>query len=335
MSELMFKSKKLTPQLNTYVIKVTGKYNDHLPWETNIINVEADRMNNFVLLFLAYVGNRNWQHKWKNSTFGENFKKGPLQTYLGAFTEDTHYPCMDLMWNDVVSVNINYVNDNGTYILCELPDVEEMYDTEEDFLKELKSQFDEFNKNDPRDVYEDEGIEIVDSYELELVRNVLRSTGKWDNDEIDNLFWIDREIGFSSLVARTSADENILKVCKQEYAKSATGVEYNGFKPETLEKIKTAIGGTNLPEETKTFVIDICSKYNSKNMLSESEKEDLKNIMETYNLVNCSYGWIGPDGWSGIYLEHVVDPEMIDFDDYSENDVIKYEGETYIIHEGD
>lgn len=59
MSELMFKSKKLTPQLNTYVIKVTGKYNDHLPWETNIINVEADRMNNFVLLFLAYVGNRN------------------------------------------------------------------------------------------------------------------------------------------------------------------------------------------------------------------------------------------------------------------------------------
>ena len=219
--------------------------------------------------------------------------------------------------------------------MCELPDVEELYDTEEDFLKELKSQFDEFNKNDPRDVYEDEGIEIVDSYELELVRNVLRSTGKWDNDEIDNLFWVDREIGFSSLVARTSADKNILKVCKQEYAKSATGVEYNGFKPETLEKIKTAIGGTNLPEETKTFVIDICSKYNSKNILSESEKEDLKNIMETYNLVNYSYGWIGPDGWSGIYLEHVINPEMIDFDDYSENSVIKYEGETYIIHEGD
>ena len=41
MSELMFKSKKVTPQLNTYVIKVTGKYNDHLPWETNIINVDG------------------------------------------------------------------------------------------------------------------------------------------------------------------------------------------------------------------------------------------------------------------------------------------------------
>ena len=109
----MFKSKKVTPQLNTYVIKVTGKYNDHLPWETNIINVEADRMNNFVLLFLAYVGNRNWQHKWKNSTFGENFKKGPLQTYLGAFTTDTHYPCMKLMWNDVISVNISYIDNNG------------------------------------------------------------------------------------------------------------------------------------------------------------------------------------------------------------------------------
>lgn len=38
MSELMFKSKKITPQLNTYVIKVTGKYNDHLPLETYIIN---------------------------------------------------------------------------------------------------------------------------------------------------------------------------------------------------------------------------------------------------------------------------------------------------------
>lgn len=335
MSELMFKSKKVTALLNTYVIKVTGKYNDHLPLETNIINVEADRMNNFVLLFLAYVGNRNWQHKWKNSAFGENFKKGPLQIYLGAFTEDTHYPCMNIMWNDVVSVNINYVNDNGTYILCELPDVEELYDTEEDFLKELKSQFDEFNKNDPRDVYEDEGIEIVDSYELELVRNVLRSTGKWDNDEIDNLFWVDSEIGFSSLVTRTSTDKNILKVCNQEQAKSATGVKYNGFKPETLEKIKTVIGGTNLPEEIKTFVIDICSKYNSKNMLSESEKEDLKNIMETYNLTNALWGGIGPDGWSSIYLEHVINPEMIDFEDYSENSVIKYEGETYIIHEGD
>lgn len=90
-----------------------------------------------MLLFLAYVGNRNWQHKWKNSTFGENFKKGPLQTYLGAFTTDTHYPCMKLMWNDVISVNISYIDNNGTYILCELPDVEEMYNTEEDFSRNL------------------------------------------------------------------------------------------------------------------------------------------------------------------------------------------------------
>lgn len=335
MSELMFKSKKITPKLNTYVITVTGRYKDYQPCETNIINVEADRMNNFVLLFLAYVGNRNWQHKWKNSTFGENFKKGPLQTYLGAFTTDTHYPCMKLMWNDVISVNISYIDNNGTYILCELPDVEEMYDTEEDFLTELKLQFDEFNKNDPRDVYEDEGIEIVDSYELELVRNVLRSTGKWDNDEIDNLFWVNHDIGFHSLIKRDSVEDSLLKVCNQEHAKSATGVEYNGFKPETLEKIKVAIEGTTLPEETKTFLIDICSKYNSKNMLSESEKKDLKTVIETYNLTNALWGWIGPDGWSGIYLEHVINPEMIDFDDYSENSVIKYEGETYIIHEGD
>lgn len=333
--ELMFKSKNVTTKLNTYIITVTGKYNDELPYETTIIDVNADRMNNFVLLFLAYMGNRNWQHKWKNSTFGENFKKGPLQTYLGAFTEDTHYPCMKLMWNDVISVNISYINNNGTYILCELLDVEELYDTEEDFLKELKFQFDEFNKNDSRDIYEDQGIEIVDSYELGLVRNVLRSTGKWNNDEIDNLFWINNDIGFSSLTAHCSIDDCLLKVCKLERAKSETGVEYTGFKPETLEKVKNAIIDTSLPEETKTFVIDICSKYNSKNILSTSEKKDLKNIIDTYNLINASWSNIGPDGWSGIYLEHVVDPDMIDFDDYSENSVIKYDGETYIIHEGD
>ena len=70
-------------------------------------------------------------------------------------------------------------------------------------------------------------------------------------------------------------------------------------------------------------------------MLSESEKKGLKTVIETYNLTNALWGWIGPDGLSGIYLEHVINPEMIDFDDYSENSVIKYEGETYIIHEGD
>ena len=335
MNELMFKSKKVTPKLNTYIITVKGDYNDDLPYETKIIDVDADRMNNFVLLFLAYVGNRNWRHTWKNSTFGENFKKGPVQTYLGAFTEDTHYPCMELMWNDVISVNINYIDNNGTCFLCELPDIEKLYATEEDFLKELKSQFDEFNKNDDRDIYEDEGIEIVDSYELELVRNVLRSTGKWDNNEIDNLFWVNNDIGFNSLTERVSIEENLLKVCNQEYAKSATGVKYSGLKPETLEKVKVAIEGTTLPEEAKSFVIDICSKYNAKNMLSKGEKDDLKDVIETYNSMNAMWGSIGPDGWSGIYLEHVIDPEMIDFDDYSENSVIKYEGETYIIHEVD
>lgn len=137
------------------------------------------------------------------------------------------------------------------------------------------------------------------------------------------------------MIKRDPTEDSLLKVCNQEHAKSATGVEYNSFKPETLEKIKVAIEGTTLPEETKTFVIDICSKYNSKNMLSESEKKDLKTVIETYNLTNALWGWIGPDGWSGIYLEHVINPEMIDFDDYSENSVIKYEGETYIIHEGD
>lgn len=333
--ELMFKSKNITPKLNTYTIKVKGKYNNDLPYETKSIDVKADYMNNFVLLFLAYVGNNNWQHKWKNSTFGKNFKKSSIQTYLSAFTADTYYPCMELLWNDVMSVHISYVDNNGTYILCELPDIEEMFDTEEDYLKELKLQFDEFNKNNPRDTYEDEGIEIVDSYELGIVRDVLRSTGKWDNDEIDNLFWINSDIGFSSLTALTSTDERILNVCNQVRAKSATGVEYNGFKEKTLEKINVAISETDLPEETKTFIIDMCSKYKSTNILSSREKASLKHIMETYNLVYGSWGCIGPDGWSGIYLEHVIDPEMIDFDDYSENSVIKYNGETYIIHEGD
>lgn len=332
MNELMFKSKTVTPKFNMYVITVTGKYNDYLPYETKTIEVDADNMNNFVLLFLAYVGYRTWRYKW-NSTFGKDFKKGPVQTYLGAFTADTHYPCMELMWKDVVSVSISYIDNNGACFLCELPDIEKLYATEEDFLKELKSQFDEFNKNDSRDTYEDEGIEIVDSYELELVRNVLRSTGKWDNNEIDNLFWVNNDIGFNCI----PTEEPILKVCNQEHAKSATGVEYNGLKSETLKKVKAVINGSNLPEETKSFVIDICSKYKAKNILSESEKKELKNIMEAYNLVNTSWGWIGigPDGWSGIYLEHVVDPEKINFDYYSENSVIKYEGETYLIRECD
>lgn len=335
MKELMFESKKVTTKRNIYIITVVGAYNDNLPVETETINVPADRMNNFVLLFLAYVGNRKWKHTWKDSTFGENFKKGPVQTYLGAFTEDTHYPCMRLMWNEVISVDINYIDNNGIYMQCELPDIEKLYKTEEDFLKELKMQFDEFNKNDSRDIYEEDGIEIVDSYELGLVRDVLHSTGKWDNDEIDNLFWVNNEIGFNSLTEYSSTLGHILNVCKQERAKSISNAEYISFKPETLEKVKEAITGTNLPEETKSFVIDICSKYDSNNILNESEKKELKTIIDTYNLTNGSWGWCGPDGWSGIHLEHVVDPDMIDFDEYSENSVIKYDGETYIIHEGD
>lgn len=316
-----------------YKVTVTGKFNDILPYESRTANISAFSMDTFVRMFLAYMGNRNWKHKWENCTFGKDFKNGPLQVYLGAFTEDCHFPCINLLWKDIISVNIVYIDAMNLYHECELPDIEELFESEDEFLSQLKDEFDSFNKNDPRDSF-DEGVEIVDSYELELVRNILRSTGNWDKEDIDNLFWINRDMGFNSIKSYES-NNNFLKILNQEYAKSATGVEYNGFKPETLEKIKNSIMKSDLPDETKTFVIDICSKYDKNNMLTSSEKKDFKDIVESYNICYGMFGSIGPNGWSGIYIEHVTDPEMIDFDDYDENEVIKYNGETYIIKEGD
>lgn len=330
----ILKFDKPTRKLNSYIITVVGEYDDMLPNEIKEITVENDRMNDFVLLFLAYMGNRKWKHTWENCKFGKDFKHGPLQVYLGAFTDDCHYPCMNILWNDVISVELAYIDKNSNYYECSLPDVEEIYETEEEFLKELKEKFNDFNENDKRDDLDD-GTELVDSYELELVRNILRSTGKWNDRDIDNLFFINRDIGFTSVNARDSYYDNLLKVVKQEYAKSATGVEYGGFKPETFAKVQDAVMKSELPEETKTFVIDICGKYNKNNILSENQKKELKKIIETINILEGTYDSIGPNGWSGIYLQHVIDPEQIDFDDFDENEVIKYEGETYIIHEGD
>ncbi len=332
--KLILKMCKPATKLNKYVITVKGKYNDMLPYETKIATVDADMMNDFVLLFLSYIGNRNWKHTWKDCKFGEDFKHGPLQTYLGAFTDDCHYPCIDINWNDVISVKLSYIDENSTYYECTLPDVEELYETEEYFLKDLKEKFNVFNKNDKRDDLDD-GTELVDSYELDLVRDILRSTGKWDDRDIDNLFFINNDIGFTSIGARDSYYDDLLKVIKQEYAKSETGVEYGGFKPETFEKVHNAIMKSDLSDETKSFAIDICGKYNKNNILSENQKKELKKIIETFNILNGTYGCVGPNGWSGIYIQHVIDPEQIDFDDFDENEVIKYEGETYIIHEGD
>lgn len=334
MKEFKLNLVKPTTKLNSYNITVVGKYNDLLPYETKSTTVDADKMNDFVLLFLAYMGNRNWKHTWENCTFGTDFKHGPLQVYLGAFTDDCHYPCMNILWNDVISVKLTYIDKNSNYYECALPDVEEMFESEDEFLKVLKEHFNAFNKNDGRDDMDD-GTELVDSYELELVRNVLRSTGKWDNEDIDNMFFINRDIGFTSLSPRSTYYDDLLKVTNQEYAKSATGVEYGGFKPETFEKIQMAVMKSDLPEETKTFVIDICGKYRKNNILSENEKKSFKKIIDTFNIVEGTYDSVGPNGWSGIYLQHVIDPEQIDFDDFDENEVIKYEGETYIIHEGD
>lgn len=333
MNELKLKMEQPASKLNTYNITVVGKYNDMLPYETNTTNVEADRMNDFVILFLAYMGNRNWRHTWNDCKFGEDFKHGPLQTYLGAFTADCHYPCICLFWNDIISVKLTYIDNNSNYYECELPNVEEMFESEDEFLKILKTRFDEFNKNDKRDIWDD-GTEGVDSYELELVRDILRSTGKWDNKEIDNLFWINSDIGFNSLTARISND-SFLKILNQEYAKSSTNVEYSGFKPETFEKIQNTIMNSELPDETKTFVVDILGKYNKENILTPNEKKDFKEIIDSFNILNAQIGWIGPDGWSGIHISHVIEPDSIDLDDYTENEVIKYNGEIYIIHEGD
>lgn len=334
MKKLELRLVKPATKLNTYDVTVVGKYNDMLPYETRIINVEAERMNDFVLLFLAYMGNRKWEHTWKDCKFGEDFKHSPLQIYLGAFTDDTHYPCIDLLWNDIISIELVYIDQNSTYYKCRLPEIEELYESEEDFLKDLKSCFDEFNERDHRDNLDD-GTELVDSYELELVRNVLRSTGKWSDEEVDNLFWINNDIGFNSLGSRDSDSSYLLKILNQERAKSATGIEYRKFKPETFEKLQSVIMRSDLPEETKTFVIDICGKYDKDNILSDSWKKELKEIVESFDILHGSWGWIGPNGWSGIYLQHVIDPDMIDFDDYDENEVIEYSGETYIIHEGD
>lgn len=334
MEKLELKLIKPATKLNTYDITVVGKYNNVLPYETKMVNVDAEMMNDFVLLFLSYIGNPNLKHIWKGCKFGEDFKHGPLQIYLGAFTDDCHYPCIDLLWSDVISVELTYIDHNSTYYKCRLPEIEELYTSEEEFLEDLKFRFNEFNKRDPRDKMDD-GTELVDSYELELVRNVLRSTGKWDDKELDNLFFINRDIGFSSLGSMDSNSEYLLKILNQERAKSATGVEYKKFYPETFKKLQDVIMRSDLSEETKTFVIDICGKYNKDNILSDFGKREIKKIVESFDILHGSFGGIGPNLWSGIYLQHVINPDMIDFDDYDENEVIKYNGETYIIHEGD
>lgn len=334
MEKLELRLIKPATKLDTYDITVVGKYNDLLPYETKTTNINAGMMNDFVLLFLAYLGNYKWKHTWKDCKFGEDFKHGPLQVYLGAFTEDCHYPCIDLLWNDIISVELVYIDQNSTYYKCRLPEIEELYSSEDDFLKDLECRFDEFNRGDPRDNMKD-GTELVDSYELKLVREVLRSTGKWDDGEVDNLFFINRDIGFSSLCSRDSDLNSLSKIFNQERAKSATGIEYKGFKSETFKKLQDVIMRSDLPEETKTFALDLCSKYDKNNILSDSGKKEIKEIIESFDLLHGSWGWIGPNGWSGIYLQHVIDPNQIDFGDYDENEVIEYNGETYIIHEGD
>lgn len=322
-----------------YDVTVNGVVHEYIGDSSLHCFIPEKDWNEFLVLFFAYISCYNYKHKWnidesKNeSHFGDNIKYGPMKDYLGWFGFDCKYPCFNPDWNDIFRVDVMYTNTEGVSYDVTLPNVEELFETEDECLSEIKRLNDIEVSKETREVIEDEGVEVLNACELGLVRDILRSTGKWSNYDIDNLQYTFDDRGFA--VQEDTSESVLYNVLKQEFPTSETGQTYTEFTPETLTKIENALVDTSLSNEEKSFLLDVCKKYNKANILDEGHKKGMNIVLDAFFSVNAKLKPCGPNGWAGIYMNHVINPDVIDLDDYDENEVIKYNGETYIIHESD
>lgn len=344
--ELKFKESKKNYYILTILGSIrTGKYSRK--YETIVSQCSDKNWSDIDALFFSYIAkgesgswreSRNYEVNDKDGAhYGRDFKFGPVGPYIGWWCVGEKSDNISLDWDDIHSVKIQHVNNDGVIEDVELPDIDSIYPTEDEFMSAFMAASDKRASEIERSTCEDG--EILEPWDLPLLRKILIANG-WNEKCVNNIFYKNRDAGFIEIDpsdAYTFSGEKALEVLESiKVATSDDGTRYTGFKPETFAKIETAVNGSELPEITKQVVLSVLRNYSNMVFPQDYVIKSLKETLFEFNkLGGVGTRPLGPAGYSGIYMSKVT-PD-IDLEElYKEDDeIFEYNGETYTIHESD
>lgn len=344
--ELKFKESKKNYYILTILGSIrTGKYSQK--YETIVSQCSDKNWSDIDALFFSYIAkgesgswreSRNYEANDKDGAhYGRDFKYGPVGPYIGFWCNGGDEDSIKLNWDHICSVTIQHVNESGVIEDVIIPDIDTIFATEEEFMKAFTEAADKRANEIGHDI--DETGMTLEPWDLPLIRKILIANG-WDEKRVNNIFFDTCDTGFVELIDQNKHNDENAKICKVlksiRQAHDANGKRYNGFRKETLSIIERCINGTEMTNVMKEVVMDVLHVYNDMEFIDSYNVERIANdLIELQKIRGINTTSCGTSGYSGMYITKVLEDTEYDPEDYAEDAILTYEGETYLIHETD
>ena len=143
-----------------------------------------------------FFGNMQW-NKYNNRSTRDNIYDGPMAFILPYLYDDNYgIGIINRGWNSIQSIKIFKYDENENKYECPIKDINEYFDTIEDLIKYVKEQMLIIR---PKEYEEDEGGIMVDPWEIDEAKEVLKQNG-WNEQELRYLKWIGNGRGFGACI---------------------------------------------------------------------------------------------------------------------------------------
>jgi len=144
-----------------------------------------------------FFGDMQW-NKYNDRVTNKNIYQGPLSFILPYLYDDNYgMGIIDKGWDYIQSIHVFKYDENENKYECPIKDINEYFDTIEDLIKYVKEQMLIIR---PKEYEEDEGGIMVDPWEIDEAKEVLKQNG-WNDQELRYLRWIGNCRGFGSCIA--------------------------------------------------------------------------------------------------------------------------------------
>lgn len=182
---------------NRYLIKCIGYGMAANEW---LKEKSWSHLDNLDIVLLSYFGDRSYHGseenlaKWKVKYFCEDIDKGPLTFILPYLYDDREMDVFDWGWQRIQSINIYWCDENGIQYEEKLPKIEDIFDNIDELVSYVKKEIQVL-----RPPYSDEEGELIQPWEIEEAREVLKQAG-WNEQELRYLKWYGRDRAFGACI---------------------------------------------------------------------------------------------------------------------------------------
>lgn len=311
--------KEKVREVDVYLVSIIGR-SDIGNFDRTELTILSEDFNDFIYLFLTYI------------KYHGRIKEGLVKSYLNWFIPDSYYnDLISQCWDIVDWVRVQYVDKAGKLFNIDLPK-SLITDDFEETMKKLDSDLRAKAGSEKR--LEDGHFKLLQAWDLELAKEVLKSSKVWNVPEIDSLQWVNKDIQFSLLEKSSDTIKLKNQLIKLVNSHDGNGQVYSGFKKESLESVKAVLNESNLKQSLKDHVYNILENFMFSEGISWTSSK-IDEVFENY-IKNSGYDISGPRGYSGLCIGEWVSLER-DPQSYvgEPENVIKFNNKTYIINESD